>query len=262
MRPAPDDEGDFRGAGRLTGKVAVVTGGDSGIGRAVSIAFAREGADVVIAYLQEDGDAEETKRKVEKHGRSATLIRGDLGDDAHCRRVVEQAVGRHGRIDCLINNAGWQGKAVERFEDMDAERVERTFRSNVLSMFHLTRHALPHMRAGATIVNTASIQASQPSPMILDYATTKGAIVTFTKGLAEALGPRGIRVNAIAPGPIWTPLVVQSFDAEKIQEFGANTPLGRAGQPAEVAMCFVFLASDESRYVSGAVLAVTGGKQL
>jgi hypothetical protein len=263
MRPRPDyGEESYTGFGRLTGKVAVVTGGDSGIGRAVALAFAREGADVVISYLDEHDDANEAKRAVEAAGRRAHLVPGDLADEAQCRRVIDEAVRAFGRIDILVNNAAYQGKAVESFEQIDAACIDRTFRVNVIAMFHLVRHALPHMKPGATVINTASIWTYQPKASILDYASTKGAIVTFTKGLAQELIGRGIRVNCVAPGPVWTPLVVASFDADKNAEFGKDSPMGRPAQPAELAPAFVFLASDESRYVNGEVLGVTGGKPL
>lgn len=263
MRPAPDFGFEsYRGHERLKGRVALVTGADSGIGRAVALAFAREGADVVIGYFQNEEDARESQAAVESAGRQALSVSADLGEDAQCRRLVELSVKRFGRIDLLVNNAAMQGKAVEHFEELDAERVERTFRVNVISMFHLVRHALPHMREGSAIINVASIQAYSPSDSILDYAATKGAIVTFTKGLAQSLIKRGIRVNCVAPGPVWTPLIVQSFDPEKIATFGQDSPMGRPAQPAELAPAFVFLASDESRYVNGEVLGVTGGKPL
>jgi NAD(P)-dependent dehydrogenase (short-subunit alcohol dehydrogenase family) len=263
MRPRPDyGEETYRGLGRLKDRVALVTGADSGIGRAVALAFAREGAHVVIAYLDEHADAEETKRVVLASGRDALVVAGDVGDDAHCARLVRQAVDRFGRIDVLVNNAAFQGKQVERFEDLDAERVERTFRTNVVAMFNLTRHALPHLKAGASVINTTSIQAYHPNPQILDYAATKGAIRVFTEGLAKELTPRGIRVNAVAPGPVWTPLVAASFKPEKNAEHGKSAPIQRAAQPVEVAPAFVFLACDESRYVSGEILGVTGGSPL
>lgn len=263
MEPRPDyGEKTYKGAGRLMGRVALVTGGDSGIGRAVALAFAREGADVAIAYLNEEQDADETARLVEAAGRKALKLPGDLSTDAHCAEVVRKVVEKFGRIDLLVNNAANQEKSVERFEDLSAERVERTFRVNIIAMFHLVRHALPHMKPGSGIINTASIQAYQPNASILDYAATKGAIVTFTKGLAQELVERGIRVNCVAPGPVWTPLIVQSFPAEKVKEFGKQSPMKRPAQPAELAPSFVFLASEDSRYVNGEVLGVTGGEVL
>ncbi|MBM7119023.1 SDR family oxidoreductase [Archangium primigenium] len=263
MTPAPDyGLTSYKGLGRLKGRVALVTGGDSGIGRAVCLAYAREGADVAFGYLNEDVDAAETRRVVEEAGHQVVSFRGDLCDEAVCRQLVEDTVKRFGRIDVLVNNAAFQGKAVERFEDLTAERIERTFRANIIAMFHLVRYALPHMKAGSSIINTASVQAYQPSPQILDYASTKGAIVTFTKGLSQSLIERGIRVNCVAPGPIWTPIIPSSFPPEKVAKFGEENPTGRAGQPAELAPSFVFLASDESSYVNGEILGVTGGKLL
>jgi len=263
MREKPDfGEESYVGHGRLKDKVAVVTGGDSGIGRAVALAFAREGADVVIAYLSEHEDAKETQRVVEAAGRKAALVAADVVDEAGCKEVIAAAKKAFGRIDVLVNNAAHQEKAVERFEDIDAARVERTVLVNVVAMFHLVRHALPLMKEGATVINVASIQAYKPSAPILDYAATKGAIVTFTKGLAVELIRRGIRVNCVAPGPVWTPLIAQSFEGEKLEQFGKDSPMGRPAQPVELAPSFVFLACDESRYVNGEVLGVTGGKPL
>lgn len=263
MQPRADHgEESYEGHGRLAGKVALITGGDSGIGRAVAIAFAREGADIAISYLNEHEDAREAKRWVEAAGRRALLLPGDIAEDAHCKRIVDETVQRLGRLDLLVNNAAYQAKQAETFEQMDAERVTRTLLVNVGAMFHLVRHAVPHLAPGSAIINVASVQAYQPSPPILDYAATKGAIVTFTKGLAQDLIQRGIRVNCVAPGPVWTPLVVQSFSPEKNAEFGKQSPMARPAQPAELAPSFVFLASDESRYVNGEVLGVTGGKPL
>jgi NAD(P)-dependent dehydrogenase (short-subunit alcohol dehydrogenase family) len=263
LRPKPDDgEGTYRGHGRLEGKVALITGGDSGIGRAVAIAFAKEGADVALNYLNEHSDAEEVKQAVERAGRRALTLPADLDTDERCREVIEKAVKQFGRIDLLVNNAAYQGKAVEGIEQLTADRVEKTFRVNIIAMFHLIRHALPHMAKGSSIINVGSIQTYQPSASILDYAATKGAIVTFTKGLAQELIERGIRVNCVAPGPVWTPLIAQSFSEDKVKEFGKDSPMGRPAQPAELAPAFVFLASDESRYVNGEVLGVTGGKPL
>jgi NAD(P)-dependent dehydrogenase (short-subunit alcohol dehydrogenase family) len=263
MSPRPDyGEESYRGFGRLKDRVAVITGADSGIGRAVALAFAREGADVVISYLNEHQDAQETKRLVESAGRRAALVAGDLAEEPQCRRVIEEAVRAFGRIHLLVNNAAYQGKAVEKFEELDAARIDRTFRVNVEAMFHLVRYALPHFHKGGAIITSASVQAYHPNASILDYAATKGAIVTFTKGLAQELIGRGIRVNCVAPGPVWTPLVAQSFDRDKLKEFGKNYPMERPAQPAELAPAYVFLASDESRYVNGEVLGVTGGKPL
>jgi NAD(P)-dependent dehydrogenase (short-subunit alcohol dehydrogenase family) len=263
MSPAPDfGEATYKGTGRLTGKVALITGADSGIGRAVALAFAREGADVAIAYLSEHDDAQQTRRVVEAAGRKALLLPADIADDGQCAQLVASTVARLGRLDILVNNAAYQGEAVEKFEDLGPARVDRTLRVNLGGMFSLTRHALPHMKRGAVIINTGSIQAYQPSSPILDYAVTKAAIVDFTKGLAQHLIERGIRVNCVAPGPVWTPLVVQSFPADKNAKFGQDSPMGRPAQPAELAPAFVFLASPESSYINGEVLGVTGGKPL
>jgi len=263
MRPRPDHgEASYKGMGRLKDRVALITGGDSGIGRAVALAFAREGADVCIAYFFEHEDAAASRKLVEEAGRKGFTISGDLAEERTCKKLVEETIKQFGRIDILVNNAAEQGESVERFEDIDAGRVERTFRVNIMSMFHLVRYALPHMKPGSTIINTSSVQAYHPSPGILDYAATKGAIVTFSKGLAASLIERGIRVNTVAPGPVWTPLIVQSFPVEKIKEFGKTSPMQRPAQPAELAPAFVFLASNDSSYVNGEVLGVTGGKPL
>jgi NAD(P)-dependent dehydrogenase (short-subunit alcohol dehydrogenase family) len=263
MEPRPDHgETSYKGFDRLRDKVALVTGGDSGIGRAVALAFAREGADIVVSYWNEHDDARETQRLVESAGRRALLVPGDLAEESQCARVVDAAAREFGRIDVLVNNAAFQGKQVERFEEIDAERIRRTFAVNIEAMFHLVRHALRWMKPGSAIVNTASVQAYHPSPAILDYAATKGAIVAFTKGLAQSLIERGIRVNCVAPGPVWTPLVVASFPKEKNAEFGKAYPMERPAQPAELAPSYVFLASDEARYIVGEVLGVTGGKPL
>ena len=260
MSPAPDfGERSYKGHDRLTGRVAVVTGGDSGIGRAVCLAFAREGADVVIAYYNEHEDAHKTATLVRDAGRRAILVAGDLAQESIRQVIIGKAVETFGRIDILVNNAARQSQEVDGIAQLDNARVEHTFQVNVISMFSLVRHALPHMAAGGSIINVASIQAYKPNPGILDYAATKGAIVSFTKGLAQELGAKGIRVNAVAPGPVWTPLIVQSFPAEKVEKFGANTPFGRAAQPAELAPAFVFLACEESRFVNAEIMGVTGG---
>ncbi|MDF3070851.1 MAG: dehydrogenase [Polyangiaceae bacterium] len=263
MNPRPDYGLEtYTGHARLLNRVALVTGGDSGIGRAVCLAFAREGAQVAVGYLENEADARETQQAIESSQSDALLVPGDVSDERACAEIVRRTVERFGRIDILVNNAAKQGKAMKRFEELDAERVEATFKTNIVGMFHLVRSALPHMKPGGVIINVASIQAYDPSAQILDYAATKGAIVTFTKGLAQSLAERGIRVNAVAPGPVWTPLIVQSFDAEKVEQFGKNTPLGRPAQPAELAPAFVFLANDESRYITGEILGVTGGRPL
>ena len=262
MRPLADHgEETYVGHGRLKDKVAIVTGGDSGIGRAVSLAFAREGADVLCSYLSEHEDAAETKRLVEDAGRRCLTIPGDLGGCRHAFALVERAIDELGGLDVLINNAGYQ-MAYESFLDIPPEEIDFVFRTNVVAMFHLCQAAVPRMQAGSTIVNTTSIQAAQPSPQLLHYAATKGAISTFTKGLAQEVADRGIRVNAVAPGPIWTPLVTMSFPAEKNAQFGADTPLGRPGQPGELAPIYVFLATEDSQYISGEVVGATGGKPL
>jgi NAD(P)-dependent dehydrogenase (short-subunit alcohol dehydrogenase family) len=239
-----------RGAGRLDGRVALITGGDSGIGRAVAVAFAREGAKVAIAYLNEHGDAQETKRLVENAGSSARLIPGDVGDENFCRRVVADTLQDFGRLDVLVNNAGEQHPQ-SNLEDISAEQLARTFRTNVFAYFFLTQAALPHLKEGATIVNTTSVTAYRGSPHLLDYSATKGAIVSFTRSLSLALADRKIRVNAVAPGPIWTPLIPSTFPAEEVEKFGAKVPMERPGQPEEIAPCYVFLASEDSSYMSG-----------
>jgi NAD(P)-dependent dehydrogenase (short-subunit alcohol dehydrogenase family) len=263
MRPRPDfGEDTYRGFGRLTGKSAIITGGDSGIGRAVALAFAREGADVLISYLpQEESDARETVKVIEDAGRKAITVPGDIGDEAHCRQMVERAIRDFGHLDILVNNAAYQ-MTRERIEDIPTTEFEHTFRTNVFAMFYLCQAALPRMREGGAIINTTSIQAYQPSPTLLPYAVTKGAIATFTKALAEEAIKRGIRVNAVAPGPIWTPLVVSTMPPEHTSKFGENTPEGRPGQPAELAPLYVFLASQESSYITGQVVGVTGGRPL
>ncbi len=262
MRPLPDfGEESYRGSARLQGRVAVITGGDSGIGRAVALAYAREGADVLIAYLNEHQDAQETARVVTEAGRRAVTVSGDISDIQHCRAIVERAVQEFGRIDVLVNNAAFQ-RTHDSIDQIPADEFEYTFRTNVFAMFYLCQLALPHMKPGATIINTASIQAYQPSPELLAYAATKGAIVNFTKGLAQQAIKQGIRVNAVAPGPIWTPLIPSTMPPDKTSQFGKDTPMGRAGQPAELAPVFVFLASQDSSYITGEVIGVTGGELL
>jgi NAD(P)-dependent dehydrogenase (short-subunit alcohol dehydrogenase family) len=262
MRPLADHgEDSYVGHGRLMDKVALITGADSGIGRAVALAFAREGADVLCSYWKEADDAAETRRLVEAAGRRCVTVPGDIGDREHCRALVERAREELGGLDVLVNNAAYQ-MAYESFLEIPPEEIDFVFRTNVVAMFHLCQAAVPHMQPGSTIINTTSIQAAQPSPELLHYSATKGAISTFTKGLAQELAERGIRVNGVAPGPIWTPLVVMSFPGSKNAEFGADTPLGRPGQPGELAPLYVFLATEDSRYISGEVIGATGGKPL
>jgi NAD(P)-dependent dehydrogenase (short-subunit alcohol dehydrogenase family) len=259
MDPPPDHgEKTYRGSGRLTGKIAVVTGGDSGIGRAVAIAFAREGADVVIAYLDEDEDARETARWVEEAGRKALLIAGDVVDGGHCRSIVERTVAAFGRIDVLVNNAAHQA-TFEQIEDITDAEWDKTFDTNIGAMFRISKAAIPHMPVGGAIINTASVNADKPNPTLLAYASTKGAIQNFTGGLAQLLASKGIRANCVAPGPIWTPLIPATMKPEQIKQFGGQTPMKRPGQPAELAGAYVLLASDEGSYISGATIAVTGG---
>jgi NAD(P)-dependent dehydrogenase (short-subunit alcohol dehydrogenase family) len=262
MQPRPDfGEQSYRGSGRLQNKAAVITGADSGIGRAVALAFAREGADVLIAYLNEHEDAHETERVVTAAGRRAVLVPGDISQEAHCRQIVERAVRAFGRIDILVNNAAFQ-MSHESLAELSSEEIDHTFRTNIYAMFHLCKAALPHMPEGATIVNTTSIQAYRPSPTLLAYGATKGAILTFTKALSQETIKQGIRTNAVAPGPIWTPLIPSTMPAESVEKFGQQTPLGRAGQPAELAPVYVFLASQESSYINGEVIGATGGQPL
>jgi len=262
LDPKPDfGEHSYKGYDRLKGVVALITGGDSGIGKAVSLAFAREGADVAINYLpEEEQDAKETQRVVEGAGRKCLLLPGDLSQEGTCKKLVQGVVDKFGRIDCLVNNAAFQGKAVDKFEEMDHERVVYTFNVNIIAMFDLTRYALAHMKEGSTIINTSSIQAYKPGEYILDYACTKAAIVAFTKGLSQELIERGIRVNSVAPGPVWTPLPAASFSPEKMSKFGTQAPTKRPAQPAELAPAYVFLASRESTYITGETIGVTGGE--
>jgi NAD(P)-dependent dehydrogenase (short-subunit alcohol dehydrogenase family) len=260
MVPIPDHgEESYKGSGRLTNKAAIITGADSGIGRAVAIAFAREGADVLIAYLDEHEDARETQRWVEKAGRRAITVAGDVADEAHCQALIERAFAEFGRIDILVNNAAMQ-RTHQSIEEISSEEWDSTFRTNVYAMFWLCKAAIPHMKPGAAIVNTSSINATDPSPSLLAYATTKGAIANFTAGLAQLIAKQGIRVNAVAPGPIWTPLIPSTMPDETVRNFGKQVPMKRAGQPAELASAYVMLADPASSYTSGTTVAVTGGK--
>ena len=264
MTPQADHgEATYKGCNKLTGRVAVITGGDSGIGRAVAIAFAREGADVLISYLneQEDADARETARHVEEVGRRCVLVPGDIAEAAHCQAVIDLAVREFGRIDILVNNAAFQ-RTYESLDEIPDDEWEYCFRTNITAMFRLSKAAVPHMRPGSSIINTTSIQSDKPSPMLLAYASTKGAVSNFTAGLAQMLGSKGIRVNAVAPGPIWTPLIPSTMPREKVKSFGEDTPLGRPGQPRELAGIFVLLASEEGSYMTGGIYAVTGGTPL
>ncbi|WP_432537189.1 SDR family oxidoreductase [Kineococcus arenarius] len=258
--PPPDYGQDtYRGSGRLTGKRALITGGDSGIGRAVALAYAREGADVVIVHLpEEQADADETVALVEAAGRKGVSVPGDLREEEFCRQVVQRAVDELGGLDVLVNNAAYQ-MAVGGIEDLSTEQLLRTYTTNVFATFWLCKAAVPHLQPGSSIINTVSIQAYQPSPSLLDYASTKAALVNFTKNLAQELGEKGVRVNCVAPGPIWTPLIPATMPAEQVGSFGSETPLGRAGQPAELAPAYVFLASQESSYITGERIGVTGG---
>jgi len=256
---ADHGEQSYRGSGRLEGKATLITGADSGIGRAVAIAFAREGADVVVGYLPaEEEDAQATARWIEDAGRRAVLVPGDLADPAHCREIVDRAVSEFGRIDVLVNNAAFQ-MSRPTLEDIPDEEWDQTIAVNLDALFHVTKAALPHMQAGGSIINTTSVNSDQPPPQLIAYDATKAGIANFTAALAQQYGPKGIRANSVAPGPIWTPLIPATMEPEEVEQFGAGTPLGRPGQPAELAPVYVMLASDESSYVSGARIAVTGG---
>ncbi|HAV36990.1 MAG TPA: NAD(P)-dependent oxidoreductase [Massilia sp.] len=255
---ADHGETSYQGSGKLAGKATVITGADSGIGRAVALAFAREGADVLIAYLNEHEDAKETARLVEEAGRKAVLVRGDLAEPAHCRAIVDRAVREFGRIDVLVNNAAFQ-MTRDSLEEIPDDEWDYTFKVNITAMFHICKAAVKHMRPGSSIINTTSINSDKPKPTLLAYATTKGAIANFTAGLAQLLAEQGIRVNSVAPGPIWTPLIPSTMPPEEVESFGQQVPMKRPGQPAEVAPVYVMLASDQASYISGARIAVTGG---
>jgi NAD(P)-dependent dehydrogenase (short-subunit alcohol dehydrogenase family) len=262
MSPVPDcGEESYRGSGQLTGKVAVITGGDSGIGRAVAIAYAREGADVLISYLSEDSDAEDVKSYVEGAGRRAVLVRGDVSDPQHCRDIIDTAVRELGGVDILVSNAAYQ-MTRESLEDIPDDEWDKTFDTNIGAMFHLCKAAVRHMKPGSSIIGSSSVNSDMPSPTLAPYAATKAAIANFCASLAQMLGEKGIRVNSVAPGPIWTPLIPATMPAEKVAQFGSDTPLGRPGQPVELAPVYVLLASDAGSYISGARIAVTGGRPI
>ena len=259
MTPQPkSDDPQYRGSGKLQGKVALITGGDSGIGRAVAVFYAKEGADVAILYLNEHDDAKETKRLVEEQGRRAVTIAGDIGDENFCQQAVQQAVDALGKLDILVNNAAEQHPQ-KSILDISKEQLERTFRTNIFGMFFMTKAAMKHLHEGSAIVNTTSVTAYQGNPQLLDYSSTKGAIVAFTRALSQSLVEKGIRVNAVAPGPIWTPLIPSTFPEDKVANFGKQVPMQRAGQPEEIAPSYVFLASDDSSYISGQVIHPNGG---
>src|SRR4028119_1252302 len=262
MDPLPDHgEKSYKGSGKLAGRKAIITGGDSGIGRAVAIAFAREGADVLISYLNEHEDAKETAKFVEEAGRKAVLLPGDISQEETCKQIINKAVDEFGQIDILVNNAAYQ-MSHESLQELSSEELDRTFRTNIYAMFYLCKAAEPHLKPGSTIVNTTSVNAYKPSPILLAYAATKGAIQNFTANLGQLWAEKGIRVNCVAPGPIWTPLITSTMPTEKVKSFGQDVPLKRAGQPAELAGIFVLLASDEGSYMTGGIHAVTGGTPL
>jgi NAD(P)-dependent dehydrogenase (short-subunit alcohol dehydrogenase family) len=259
MNPLPVyDDPNYKGSGKLKDKVALISGGDSGIGRAIAIAFAKEGAKLAIVYLEEHDDANQTKDAIETHGGECLLIAGDIGEEAFCQNAVQQTIETFGQLDCLINNAAEQHYQ-ENIEDISVAQLERTFKTNIFSCFHLIKASMPHLKKGSTIINTASIVAYKGNPVLMDYASTKGAMVALTRSLSESIVSKGIRVNAVAPGPIWTPLIPSSFPADQVASFGTSSPMGRPGQPAELAPSYVYLASDDSSYVSGQVLHVNGG---
>jgi NAD(P)-dependent dehydrogenase (short-subunit alcohol dehydrogenase family) len=258
MNPRPDYEPRYPGSGRLKGKVALITGGDSGIGRAAAVLFAREGADLAILYLNESKDAQETKRLIEREGRSCLTVAGDVGDPNFCRSAVDQAIQRFGKLDVLVNNAAEQHPKSD-IGEITPDQIDRTFRTNIFGYFYMVQAAMPHLKKGSAIINTTSVTAYRGSSNLLDYSATKGAIVAFTRSLAQKLASEGIRVNGVAPGPIWTPLIPSTFPAEKVKQFGANTPMQRPGQPNEVAPSYLFLACEDSSYITGSVLHPNGG---
>jgi NAD(P)-dependent dehydrogenase (short-subunit alcohol dehydrogenase family) len=259
MKPRPKAEDEkHRGSGKLQRKIAIITGGDSGIGRAVAIAFAKEGADVAVVYLEEHKDAKETERLVEQYGRKCLLVDGDIGDEKFCQKAVKQTLNEFGELDILVNNAAEQHPQ-DSIEKISEKQLERTFRTNIFSFFFMTKAAIKHLKEGSVIINTTSVTAYKGNPQLLDYSSTKGAIVAFTRSLSQALAKKNIRVNGVAPGPIWTPLIPSTFPKEDVETFGSDTPLGRSGQPEEVAPSYVFLASDDSSYMTGQILHPNGG---
>jgi NAD(P)-dependent dehydrogenase (short-subunit alcohol dehydrogenase family) len=259
MGPQPlEIREDYIGSKKLEGKVAIITGGDSGIGRSVALHFAKEGADIAVAYLDERDDAADTQRKVEKIGRQCILVEGDIGKESFCQSLVAKVIQRFGKIDILVNNAGEQHPK-DSVTEISADQLERTFRTNMFAMFFMVKACMPHLGAGSVIINTTSVTSYKGSPELLDYSATKGAITSFTRSLSTSLAEKNIRVNGVAPGPIWTPLIVSTFDDEEIAKFGKNTPMKRAGQPSEVAPCYVFLASEDASYMTGQVLHPNGG---
>lgn len=259
MQPEADHgEKSYKGTGKLEGKKAIITGGDSGIGRAVAIAFAREGADVLISYLKETEDAKETAKYIEEAGKKAVLVEGDISEEAHCKKIIDRAVKEFGQVDILVNNAAFQ-MSREGLQDIPSEEFDYTFKTNIYAMFWLCKAAEPHMKPGSSIINTTSINAYKPKPILLAYAATKGAIQNFTANLGQLVAEKGIRVNCVAPGPVWTPLIPSTMPEEEVKSFGKNTPLGRAAQPAELAPVYVLLASKDSSYMTGSTVQVTGG---